>query len=62
MSMFMIIIQIVNCIIKYTIVQFPFIINVLGMIWGPIIITLIGCTSIYSVYMLIVVKMCTREK
>jgi hypothetical protein len=60
-SLFMTILQIINCIIRYTIVQFPFCIKTLGLIYGPIIISIIGSMSIFSVYLLIRVKECTNE-
>lgn len=60
-SLFMTILQIINCIIRYTIVQFPFCIRVLGLIYGPIIICIIGSMSIFSVYMLIKVRESTNE-
>lgn len=61
-SLFMTIIQIINCIIKYTIVQFPFCFKVLGLVYGPIVIGVIGLLSIYSVYMLLKVKEATGER
>lgn len=61
-SMFMTILQIINSIIRYTIVQFPYCIRVLGLIYGPIIISVIGIMSIYSIYMLIEIKNYTQKK
>jgi hypothetical protein len=61
-SMFMTIMQIINSIIRYTIVQFPFCIRILGLIYGPLIICLIGVMSIFSIYMLIEVKGATSKK
>jgi hypothetical protein len=61
-SMFMTILQIINSIIRYTIVQFPYCIRVLGIIYGPIIICIIGIMSIFSIYMLIEVKNYTHKK
>jgi len=61
-SLFMTILQIINCIIRYTIVQFPFCIKWLGLVYGPIIISIIGAMSIFSIYMLIKVKQFTGEK
>jgi hypothetical protein len=55
-SLFMTILQIINTIIRYTIVQFPFVIKTLGLIYGPIAIFIVGCLSLFSVYMLIKVK------
>ena len=61
-SLFMVILQVINCIIRYTIVQFPFCIKILGLIYGPILIFVFGCASIYSVFMVIRVKEITGEK
>jgi hypothetical protein len=61
-SMFMTILQIINSIIRYTLVQFPYCIRVLGLVYGPIIISIIGIMSIYSVYMLIEIKNYTNKK
>ncbi len=61
-SMFMTILQIINSIIRYTIVQFPYCIRVLGLIYGPIIISTIAIMSIYSVYMLIKIKNYTNKR
>ncbi len=60
-SLFMTILQIINCIIRYTIVQFPFCIKTLGLIYGPIVISIVGSMSIFSVYMLIKVRENTNE-
>ncbi len=61
-SWFMTILSIINCIIRYTIVQFPFCMKSLGLFYGPIITCVIGLMSIFSVYMLIKVKEKTGEK
>jgi amino acid permease len=61
-SMFMTILQIINSIIRYTIVQFPFCIKTLGLVYGPLIISLVGVMSIFSIYMLIEVKQATSKK
>jgi len=61
-SLFMTILQIINCIIRYTIVQFPYCIRYLGIVYGPIIISVIGAMSIFSIYMLINVHQITGEK
>jgi len=61
-SWFTTILSIINCIIRYTIIQFPFCMKSLGLLYGPIITTIIGLLSIFSVYMLIKVKEKTGEK
>jgi hypothetical protein len=61
-SLFVTILQIINCIIRYTIIQFPFCIKILGLLYGPLIIGIIGLMSIFSVFMLITVKESTNEK
>jgi hypothetical protein len=61
-SLLMTIIQIVNCNIKYTVVQIPFCLKILGLFYGSMAIGLVGLMSIFSVYMLIVVKETTGEQ
>lgn len=58
----MTILSIINCVIRYTIVQFPFCMKSLGLIYGPIITCIIGAMTIFSVYMLIKVQEKTQEK
>ncbi len=47
------ILQIVNCIIRYTVVQFPFCFKVLGLIYGSGIITFIAAMCMYSMYLIV---------
>ncbi len=61
-SLFMTVLQLINCIIRYTIVQIPFCIKVLGLVYGPATIVIVGCISIYSVWLLISVKFRSEEK
>jgi hypothetical protein len=61
-SLMMTILQIVNCIIRYTLIQFPFCIKTLGLFYGPLIISIVAVMSIASIYMLISVKLITGEK
>jgi len=55
-SVFMAILQVINCTIKYTLISIPFGIKVLGIINGSMIHAIIGCMSIYSVFLLLKVK------
>jgi hypothetical protein len=47
------ILQTVNCIIRYTVVQFPFCFKVLGLIYGSGIITFIAAMCMYSMYLIV---------
>lgn len=60
-SIIMTILQIINCIIKYTLVQIAFCIKVLGLGTGSIVIGVIALMSIYSVHMLMQVHKATKE-
>lgn len=60
-SIIMTILQIINCIIKYTLVQIAFCIKVLGLGTGSIVIGVIALMSIYSVHMLMQVHKVTKE-
>lgn len=60
-SLLMTIFEIINCIIRYTVVEFPFIVKTLGLVYGPLIIAFIGAMSIVSIHMLIKVKQSTGE-
>lgn len=61
-SLFMTVLQIINCIIRYTIIQIPYCMKVLGLVYGPLAISIIGLMSVFSVYMLIKVKEATGER
>lgn len=61
-SLFMTVLQIINCIIRYTIIQIPLCFKVLGLVYAPLTICIIGLMAVFSVYMLIKVKESTGEK
>lgn len=61
-SWFMTILSVINIIIRYTIVQFPFCMKSLGLIYGSIITCIIALMNIYSVYMIIKVMESTKLK
>jgi len=55
-SVFMAILQVINCTIKYTLISIPFCIKVLGIINGSMVTTVLGLMSIYSVFLLLKVR------
>lgn len=61
-GLFLNIIQIINTIIRFTIIQFPLCFRVLGLAFGPLIVCMIAIMSVFSVYMLLKVKEYTRER
>jgi hypothetical protein len=61
-SWFSTILSIINIIIRYTIVQFPFCMKTLGLINGTFITILVALMNIYSVYMIIKVMDYTKLK
>ena len=60
-SIVMTVLQIINCIIKYTLVQIAFCFKVLGLEVGVIVIGVISLLSIYSVHMLMSVHLITKQ-
>ena len=60
-SIVMTVLQIINCIIKYTLVQIAFCFKVLGLEYGVAAIGIIALLSIISVHMLISVHMITKQ-
>ena len=60
-SIVMTVLQIINCIIKYTLVQIAFCIKVLGLEFGVAVIGIIAIMSIYSVHMLMSVHKITKQ-
>lgn len=60
-SIVMTVLQIINCIIKYTLVQIAFCFKVLGLEYGVAAIGIIALLSIFSVHMLMSVHMITKQ-
>jgi len=61
-SLYKTIFQIINVIIKYSLVQIAYCIKVLGLFWGPLAILLISFLSLVSLHLLLVLHKRTGER
>lgn len=61
-SLYKTIFQIINVIIKYSLVQIAYCIKVLGLVWGPLAILLISFLSLVSLHLLLVLHKRTGER
>ena len=61
-SIYMTILQIINCIIKYPLVQIAYCMKVLGLVWGSFTIIFISMCSLISLHLLLRVHKKTNER
>jgi len=61
-SIYMTILQIINCIIKYPLVQIAYCMKVLGLVWGSFTIIFISMCSLISLHLLLKVHKKTNER
>ena len=52
--------QIVNCIIRYSVIQFPLCMKTFGILNGSCIISIIALMSIFSIFLIIEIHLKTK--
>ena len=56
------IMSVINSIIRYTVIQLPYCMQTLGLLWGTTTIMIIALISLYSVFLLVRVSQKTGER